>query len=367
MSDPWSHLREALGTCLDQGSTFAAFRVPGQAVQLMAQRDPALKCVSPTALDGMEHVFLIAPFDHTRETLSVLRPDVRLTFDRGAVPNDLTPLQDCIGQKRQRAAVDGTMDQDAHARMVNEALCSIENGSLRKVVLSRTKDIALHGTGAADLFARALTDLPTAFICLVHTPDHGTWLGASPERLLCATGDVVEVDSIAGTMRTADAPSEPTGWGAKERDEQTVVTDQVHRVLSHGGEQPVYVLGPSVLQAGNVSHLHTMLTTSWGGRSLAQLLLDLHPTPAVCGTPSNTALAFIREHEPHGRGLYAGAWGPWRWENRTELFVNIRCMEVFDAQVRLFVGGGITAGSEASREWQETEHKAATWERIIQP
>ena len=365
MSSPWSSLREALQYCLDRRLTFAAFRIAGKAVQLLVQRRSQVQHLRPSELDAMQNVFVIAPFAHTRETLHVLQPDERVSFDANTGPVDLTFPESAPGEPYPPKALDGTMDQDAYARMVNEALMAIERGALRKVVLSRTKDVALQAPDTADLFIRALTDLPSAFICLAHTPDHGTWLGASPERLLRKKGEQVEVDSIAGTMDASDAPDDPSQWGGKERDEQALVTHQVERVLSRGGMRSVDVDGPEVLRAGNVAHLHTRLSTSSKGLSLARLMLDLHPTPAVCGTPTDVAMTFLTAHEPHDRVLYAGAWGPWQADNGTELFVNIRCMQVFDQHVRLYVGGGITAGSEAGREWEETEHKAETWEQII--
>lgn len=365
MSAPWSSLREALQHCLDRRLTFAAFRIAGHAVQLLVQRTSKVHHVDPTELDALQNVFVIAPFALTRRTILVLKPDERLSFDANTGPVDLTFPESASGEPYPPKVLDGTMDQAAHARMVNEALLAIERGALRKVVLSRTKDVPLQAPDIAELFIRALTDLPSAFICLAHTPDHGTWMGASPERLLMKKGEQVEVDSIAGTMDAADAPDDPSQWGGKERDEQALVTQQVEWILSGGGVRSVDVHGPEVLRAGNVAHLHTRLSTSSKGLSLARLMLDLHPTPAVCGTPTEMAMAFLTAHEPHHRVLYAGAWGPWQADNGTELFVNIRCMQVFDQHVRLYVGGGITAGSEPGREWEETEHKAQTWERII--
>jgi isochorismate synthase len=365
VSTPWSSLREALQHCLDRRLTFAAFRIAGQAVQLLVQRTAKVHHVGPTELDALQNVFVIAPFEHTRETLYVLQPDERVSFDANTGPVDLTFPESAPGEPYTPKALDGTLDQAAYACMVNEALMAIERGALRKVVLSRTKDVPLQAPDTADLFIRALSDLPSAFICLAHTPDHGTWLGASPERLLRRKGEQVEVDSIAGTMDASDAPDDPSQWGGKERDEQALVTQQVERVLGQCGVRSVDVHGPEVLRAGNVAHLHTRLSTSGTGLSLARLMLDLHPTPAVCGTPTDVAMTFLTAHEPHDRVLYAGAWGPWQADNGTELFVNIRCMQVFEQHVRLYVGGGITAGSEPGREWEETEHKAQTWERII--
>ncbi len=65
--------------------------------------------------------------------------------------------------------------------------------------------------------------------------------------------------------------------------------------------------------------------------------------------------------------LYAGFWGPWNAEGPTELFVNLRCMQVRSGKVQLHVGAGITAGSDPEMEWTETVRKADTWLRLLEP
>jgi isochorismate synthase len=67
----------------------------------------------------------------------------------------------------------------------------------------------------------------------------------------------------------------------------------------------------------------------------------------------------IRDTERHDRSLYTGIIG-WCGENETELFVNLRCARVIDQEMYLFLGGGITAQSDAELEWQETENKSRT-------
>jgi isochorismate synthase len=101
-----------------------------------------------------------------------------------------------------------------------------------------------------------------------------------------------------------------------------------------------------------------VIETDLNSRTLSDLVLALHPTPAVCGTPRPAAQAFIEAHETHDRALYAGFWGPWCPDGRTELFVNIRCMRVQYNEATVFAGAGITTGSDAGKEWQETGAKA---------
>jgi isochorismate synthase len=91
------------------------------------------------------------------------------------------------------------------------------------------------------------------------------------------------------------------------------------------------------------------------------VVLALHPTPAVCGVPTDRARAFIQRHEAHARDLYCGFWGPWNPDGRTELFVNIRCLRATEHGALLYIGAGITKDSDPQLEWEETERKATTW------
>ena len=97
---------------------------------------------------------------------------------------------------------------------------------------------------------------------------------------------------------------------------------------------------------------------------LAEILSALHPTPAVGGYPKELAMEWIRRVEPHERRYYGGYLGPMFGEH-VRLFVNLRCMEVDDSRLRLYVGGGLTDKSDPESEWKETEAKAQTLLSII--
>lgn len=365
MTRNWQALGEVLTDCLERGLTFCAYRVPGGSVELLVQRAPATGSADATTLDDEVDVFLIAPFYLPHTGPLVLRPDQRLSFsatDNGGttgIPSDFlgsAPVLDDRG---------ASMDRAAHGATLAAAKAAISRGELRKVVISRTKRVPFQREHLADLFIASLSEHGHAFACLLNAPSVGTWIGASPERLLAYSEGSVVVDAIAGTLPRAHAPVDATAWGEKEQDEQRSVTDHIVAVLKHVQPVPIEVVGPEVLHAGQVAHLHTRISTELNGRSLASCALALHPTPAVCGIPTAQARTFIHAYEPHERGLYAGFWGPWRTQGRTLLHVNIRCMQVFLTHALIHVGGGITAGSVAEKEWEETEQKALTWETLV--
>ena len=83
----------------------------------------------------------------------------------------------------------------------------------------------------------------------------------------------------------------------------------------------------------------------------------LHPSPAVGGTPSDPAVAWLREHEDFDRGWYAAPVGWCDLDGNGELRVALRSALVDESQVTLFSGAGIVADSVPDDELAETSVK----------
>jgi len=351
-------LARALEQCIAAELTFAAFRVPGQSVEIWAQRDPVLEKVDGDLLWELNEVFLLLPFQVDRRQVAYIRSDVELYF--GEIDPDIDQLLACRGAAFTGGALPGSTPKEEHLRLIGLARQAIQAGHLEKVVLARTFATDLERDALKDLFLRVCDDHPSAFAALIHDPEHGFWCGISPEQLVDEEEDRVTIDALAGTRIGGTAGGATTAWGAKEQHEQSVVRDHIVRTLHALRVREVQQTRPEVLQAGGVEHLHTRITADLTGHTLSELVLALHPTPAVCGSPTREAQDFIRTHEAHDRGLYAGAWGPWNPDGRTRLFVNIRCLQQRGRNAVLHAGGGITLGSDPEAEWRETEAKLRT-------
>ena len=111
---------------------------------------------------------------------------------------------------------------------------------------------------------------------------------------------------------------------------------------------------------------HLGTTISGEIRDPAHLALDLavalHPTPAVCGTPTDTAREHILADE-EDRGFYAGAVGWCDAAGDGEWLVSIRCAELdagLDAPSGASAGGGIAVDSDPDQELAETSAKFRT-------
>jgi menaquinone-specific isochorismate synthase len=113
-----------------------------------------------------------------------------------------------------------------------------------------------------------------------------------------------------------------------------------------------------VLRLANVQHLATDVTGRIvDGSSVLDLAAALHPTAAVCGTPTALALDLIRELEGMDRGRYAGPVGWIGAGGDGEFGIALRCAEVDGPRARLFAGCGIVAGSDADDELAESQAK----------
>ena len=141
----------------------------------------------------------------------------------------------------------------------------------------------------------------------------------------------------------------------------TYITHQLEQFTHDFSEE-----GPRTARAGHLAHLRSDFHfTLPDNTSVGALLQALHPTPAVCGLPKQSSFRFILQHEHHDRSYYSGFMGPLFLNGQTNLFVTLRCMQLFANGYRLYAGGGLLKDSVEELEWQETETKLDTMRRIL--
>src|SRR5690606_35742925 len=115
---------------------------------------------------------------------------------------------------------------------------------------------------------------------------------------------------------------------------------------------------PAVKALRHVLHLHTPFRAVLREpRHVLELAARLHPTPAVGGTPTDVASAWIQTHEPMARGWYAAPVGWFDLDGNGELAVALRSGVIAGNRAHLWAGAGIVAGSDPERELAETEDK----------
>ncbi|MDQ3072293.1 MAG: isochorismate synthase [Bacteroidota bacterium] len=298
--------------------------------------------------------FIVTPF--SGEPL-VIRADESITF---------SSFPDIRALLHPEANVQFTVSQAVFCSAVAHALKNIDGNDFRKVVLARAERLYLKKRfSPAALFYALLAEYPTAFVYVLFTPMHGLWMGASPELLLAVNGSSVNTMSLAGTSRMASEREQVT-FSPKENEEQQIVTSYIQKVLTKFCDS-VVVKPKNTRQAGRLLHYITEISGELAGSApgLPALIKELHPTPAVGGTPKDEALAFLKQHEKLDRRLYSGYLGPWLLEGNSTVFVNLRCMQLFTGLALLYAGAGIVKGSDPEKEWQETSDKMDTLRRFL--
>ncbi len=244
---------------------------------------------------------------------------------------------------------------EAQAFLNSFPLLGVEKG-----VFSRVKAVPFNGEKAIDLFHALEKAYPKAFCYLVSSKEFGTWIGATPELLMNQQGMVCKTVALAGTH----GENEDHDWTPKELEEHAFVVDAIREALERNECVEIESEGPYVALAGPVQHLKTDFKALLTKPNAWSIALDLHPTPAVCGTPRRNAIEAISTREMHDRLLYTGFIGFFE-EGNTHLFVNLRCAQLTKDKAFLYVGGGFTIDSIPDLEWDETEHKAETLIRVM--
>jgi isochorismate synthase len=249
---------------------------------------------------------------------------------------------------------------------VRAAVHRIADGGLSKVVLARTVGVAAgRPLDPRALVARLRAVDPDSYTFAVPAGSDSSLVGATPELLVRTRGGIVESRPLAGSApRGGDRESDRASAQAlleseKDRQEHRLVVDAIAEVLGEMCEELVWDPEPVLHETANVWHLATGLRGILRdpAPSALDIVAELHPTPAVGGTPRAEALALIGELEPFDRGAYAGAIGWLDSNGDGEWAIALRCAELEGEHATLYAGAGIVADSVAERELDETERK----------
>jgi len=266
-------------------------------------------------------------------------------------PNSIDSVQEWNIDEQQPVVISKRDYQiEAQALLNGFSIMQIE-----KAVYSRVKSVSFSIESALDLFQELEKTYPTTFVYLISSKLFGTWVGATPETLIETEGSQLKTIALAGTQRLG----ETTEWSQKDREEHEFVVKAIEENLKRNNCSDFLIDGPHLRLAGPVQHLQTDFKAQLGSIPAWNIAMDLHPTPAVCGTPRMAALDLITSREMHDRFLYTGIIGLYSTV-KSHLFVNLRCAQLQQDKAYLYLGGGFTIDSIPDSEWEETENKSKT-------
>jgi isochorismate synthase len=240
----------------------------------------------------------------------------------------------------------------------NEIINSFNNIQENKIIFSRIQAVAFNGKHSVKLFQRLCDLYPEAFVYLISSPHFGTWTGASPEILVNMQDTSAKTVALAGTKNKDDS----SPWNEKEIIEHKTVSDFINTtLLSFDGMTDLRVSEVEENIAGSSKHLKTEFNFTLDPKKYTELLLSLHPTPAVAGYPVKSSIASIDKYEKHKRQLYCGIMSI----EGNQSFVNLRCAQIQKDEIFIYVGGGFNALSSAEDEYEETNLKAKTIQNAL--
>jgi len=351
-----SFIIDNIKTQLAENLPFVVYRKPNEA------RIKGYFCVSNECYyskDFQEKGFVFAPFDHLKGSVIFPLEECQVFEDDfvfSELPNDQsTSLKTALS------------DKESHINLVAKGVDEIKKGVCKKIVLSRREICLLEKFDIKATFERLLHSYENAFAYVWYHPKIGLWMGATPERLVTLEKGNFTTMALASTQSfQGDLNPE---WGKKEMNEHQYVIDYIVAqikdqrngiVLQEFGISDTYTI-----KAGNLMHLKADITGKIENFSLKDLLRTLHPTPAVCGLPKGVSKEFILQNEAYTRTFYTGFLGEMNVDCRTELFVNLRCVEFKDNTAIIYVGGGVTEESIPEKEWEETVAKTRIIKNIL--
>ena len=262
-----------------------------------------------------------------------------------------------------------SVSEVAWLEAVDRAARTVRDGTLAKVVLAR--DLKVWSDEPLDVRALARRLAERFDDCWTFISEG--LVGATPELLIrrmagAATSVVLAGSAPRGTSDAQDAAhGDALRDSAKDRVEHEVAVASVLDRFREIADDVVADDAPWLLRLANVQHLATTVTATLPKEQTALELAGLlHPTAAVCGTPTQPALEHIRAAEGMDRGRYSGPVGWMDADGNGELGIALRCAEVAGTRGRLFSGAGIMAESLPEAELEETRLKLRAMQSALE-
>ena len=259
----------------------------------------------------------------------------------------------------------GALSDEKWKAQVSKAVELIKAGNLEKVVLARD----LIATSSQEILPGHLinylvANYPTTWVFLV-----SNLIGATPELLVRLSKSLVTSRVLAGTIRKTGDEARDLGLAASLAKSSKDLEEHEYAVRSVASAIAPYCSStnvpevPFVLHLANLMHLATDVTGVINDAAtpvdVFTLLQSLHPSAAVCGTPTSAANALIAELEEMNRERYAGpvGWVDARGDGELGIALRTGQLSVDKKSLRIFAGCGIVAGSIPEDELAESQAK----------
>ncbi len=255
---------------------------------------------------------------------------------------------------------------------ITSTLADMTADKYKKVVLARKAILTFNDpVDPAAYLLRLRRMSEETFNFYFQTDKDHAFLGATPERLFWRQGRTIHAEAIAGTRPRGKTKRDDERYtkallaSDKEIREHAIVVDMIEDVLNKHCSELTMDEEVQITRLSHVQHLCKNFAGELDSDTNdADLLNELHPTPAMGGFPTDLALDAIETQESFNRGWYAGPIGYVGYDH-AEFVVGIRSALVEKERVSLFSGAGIVQGSDPGEEWQEIEDKISKFLKAL--
>ena len=250
------------------------------------------------------------------------------------------------------------MSKKLYSNRLNKLIETIKDkkNNLNKIVCSRTRKITFSSTVSyLKIFRKLCFNNSKNMSFIYNFENERVMIGSTPELILSKKSNIIQSESIAGS--NFNNKTDDFIIDEKEIEEQKFVTDYIENFFINNTNDIRFNQNPKIKKLSNIEHLCTFFEGNLSNeKNILDLLIDLHPTPAICGISKDESLNIIRDLDEN-RGWYGGPIG-WIDNNLDgEFYLNIRSGLVDNDKLYLFSGSGITKKSKIENEWSETEQK----------
>lgn len=328
--------------------------------------------------------FVISPFSYNETTnIDLIEAQYRYIFDTNNPHKPykiVSPIDfDKYEPKTtfQLKEFDNTNNKTNFKKSVSNIIDEIKKNNVKKVVLAQektqNKDINFN---AFSSFLKLCKHYPTAFNSLIFSTKYGLWIGSSPEILIAINeNNIFKTVALAGTkaINNKNTTTTDAQWTQKEIQEQALVARYIVACFKKIRVREYEENGPKTIQAGPLWHLKSEFSVNLSTLNFdnlpAVMLQLLNPTSAVAGMPKNIALELIQKNENFVRKLYSGYIGIVNIGGinnfKSNIYVNLRCAEISNTEIKFYAGAGITEDSDPDAETDEIANKMQVLASIL--
>ena len=266
---------------------------------------------------------------------------------------------------RPASSPGGGTERSAWTSAVRRAVAAVTAGDLSKVVLARVHSVSMVDPVDPVQVVLALWRGNQGAHVFLFEPSPGRVLvGAAPETVATLSGGAFRATAVAGSIGRGRTEAQREALASrllaspKDLEEHRICVEDMMRRLEILTDDVKAQETPHVLALPGIQHLETVVEARLrSGVTVLEALEALHPTPAVCGQPRETALEYLRREEGFQRGWYAGPVGWFDGEGDGVFVPALRSAVGSGGEWVLFAGAGIVEGSSPELEWEETRIK----------